>query len=176
MTHLHLHFADTGPDVCHFLREAFAPFPEVSVQTGNILAVAHGCVVSPANSSGYMDGGVDAAYRTFFGASFETKVRAAIQSQPNSELPIGSAIVVATNHHKIPFVIVAPTMTMPEFTDASVVRRAMGAVLRAWDRHQSQISDVFCPGMGAGVGGVSPQEAVSAMAQAYLAWKGDRTD
>ncbi|MBK8803320.1 MAG: macro domain-containing protein [Fibrobacteres bacterium] len=171
---MHLHFADTNPDVCHFLQVAFSPFPEVSIQTGNILDVAHGCVVSPANSSGYMDGGVDAAYRAFFGASFEAKVRETIQAQPNGELKIGSAIVVATTHHKIPFVIVAPTMTMPEFTDASVVRRVMGAVLRAWDRHQSQISDVFCPGLGTGVGGVSPQEAAISMAQAYLTWKDTR--
>jgi len=55
--------------------EAFRPFPEVTVQQGDLLAVAEHCVVSPANSYGIMDGGIDAEDRAFFGAQIDGQCR-----------------------------------------------------------------------------------------------------
>jgi hypothetical protein len=44
------------------LQQEFASFPEVSIVEGNILELAENCIVSPANSYGFMDGGIDLQY------------------------------------------------------------------------------------------------------------------
>lgn len=162
-----LHFVDQNRDVAKALEEAFAAFPEVSVSCGDILALAEVCVVSPANGYGYMDGGVDAAYRRHFGAKLEQKVREAIAARPEGHLPVGASLVVATEDKKIPFMIVAPTMLMPEAVEASHAARALRAVLRARSAHASLLPVVYCPGLATGVGGVSPEEAAAGMATAY---------
>jgi len=66
---------DTQPDLVERWRSAFAPWPEVTVRHGDILAVAHTAIVSPANSLGLMDGGIDALYIDYFGSSLQRAVR-----------------------------------------------------------------------------------------------------
>ena len=64
---MQLHLVDINSAVVDAWRSAFREFPEVSVQCNDLLAVAENTIVSPANSLGYMDGGIDAAYLEFFG-------------------------------------------------------------------------------------------------------------
>src|SRR5207249_1760867 len=111
-------------------KKAFGLFPEVSVKHANILDVAEHCLVSPANSYGFMDGGIDAAYRVFFGGQIERTVQDAIKQRPEGHLPVGSSLVVRTGHARVPFLIVAPTMVMPEAVESRNCYRAMRAVLR----------------------------------------------
>lgn len=162
-----LHFVDQDPDVVTALAKAFSAFPEVSISCGDIMRVAEICVVSPANSYGYMDGGIDAAYRLYFGQKLEAKIRDAIAARPEGHLPVGASLVVATDDKKIPFMIVAPTMLMPETVSALNSARAMRAVIRAQSLHASVLTSVFCPGLATGVGNVSPDEAATAMASVY---------
>ena len=70
-----LHLVDLDSNLVAAWREAFASCPEVAIDQANILQVARDCLVSPANSFGYMDGGIDAAYRDFFGPEIEHRVR-----------------------------------------------------------------------------------------------------
>jgi hypothetical protein len=64
---IELVLVDRAPTVVAALRQAFAEHPEVTVLGDNILSVAENTVVSPANSYGYMDGGVDRLYVEAFG-------------------------------------------------------------------------------------------------------------
>src|SRR5688572_12361259 len=100
---MRLHLVDCSVNVANALASAFQEFPEVTVRHGDILAIAEHCVVSPANSYGFMDGGIDAAYRAFFGREIERKVQDAIGRRPEGHLPVGSSLVVRTGHTRIPF-------------------------------------------------------------------------
>src|SRR5690349_7233705 len=104
---------DLSPEVVFAWTQTFAEFPHASFGCGNILKANVNALVSPANSFGFMDGGVDMAYRGFFGLSIERRVREIIGRQPGGQLPVGSALIAPTRHERITRVIVAPTMKTP---------------------------------------------------------------
>jgi O-acetyl-ADP-ribose deacetylase (regulator of RNase III) len=165
-----LHFVDINPAVANALAEAFKEHAEVEVSCGDILQVAHHCIVSPANSFGYMDGGIDARYLEFFGRSIQSTVQEAIQRRPEGMLPIGAALAVATGHVRIPYMIVAPTMEVPEEVRASHAGRALRAALRVLDREPVLADHVYCPGMATLTGRVPATEAAASMLSAYEHW------
>jgi len=167
---MNLHLIDINQSLVEQWRIAFAPFPEVSIACGDILSVAHHCLVSPANSHGFMDGGIDDQYRHFFGAQIERTVQEAMLRRPEQMLPVGASLVVPTQHERIPWLIVAPTMEMPEAVPAEHVGRALRAVLRLVRRHHELNGDVFCPGLGTLTGRVPPDMAAQEMALAYSNW------
>lgn len=153
---MNLHLVDFNADLVAAWKDAFRPFPEVSVQQGDLLEIATNCVVSPANSYGFMDGGIDAVYCGFFGRSIERTVREAIARRPEGHLPVGASLVVRTSHKRVPYLIVAPTMSMPEAVPSENCYRAMKAVLRIAGSEPDVGREVYCPGMGTGVGMVTP--------------------
>ena len=81
----------------------------VTVHRGSILDVAADAVVSPANSYGFMDGGIDALYVDHFGDDIQLRVRRQIHDHHAGELLVGMADIVETGHSAIPFLIAAPT-------------------------------------------------------------------
>jgi len=42
--------------------------------------------------------------------------------------------------------------------------------LRRAAEHAAQVSDLYCPGLGTGIGRIPPQHAAREMADAYRAW------
>ncbi|MGK9233841.1 hypothetical protein KXS07_20065 [Inquilinus limosus] len=93
--------------------KAFAGVDGVSVHRGSIFDVACDAVVSPANSYGFMDGGIDALYLDRFGVEVQTRLRRLILDRHHGELLVGSAEVVETGDPAQPFLIAAPTMRVP---------------------------------------------------------------
>jgi O-acetyl-ADP-ribose deacetylase (regulator of RNase III) len=85
----------------------------VEIHHCSILDVRCDAVVSPANSFGFMDGGVDAAYLRYFGPELQVQVKSRITERHHGELPVGAADIVETGDHQIPYLIVAPTMRVP---------------------------------------------------------------
>jgi O-acetyl-ADP-ribose deacetylase (regulator of RNase III) len=169
---LKLHLVDSDPLVVAAWTKAFEALPEVTIQCAELLSVAYNAVVSPANSYGFMDGGIDVAYIRLFGDRIETVVREAIARRPEGHLPVGAGLAVRTGHSRIPYLIVSPTMLMPEAVPSQNCYRAMRAVLRTASQDAEVSRAVFCPGLGTGVGGVSPVEAAKEMAEAFRDWKG----
>jgi O-acetyl-ADP-ribose deacetylase (regulator of RNase III) len=168
---MRLYLVDADATVAMALAEAFRAFPEVAVTHGDLLAVAQNTVVSPANSWGFMDGGIDATYRKYFGAAVEDKIREAIGRRQEGHLPIGASLVVPTGNARIPYLIVAPTMLAPEAIESQNCYRAMRAVLRVAESQEEIGRAVYCPGLGTGVGRVAPDDAAREMAQAYSDWE-----
>jgi O-acetyl-ADP-ribose deacetylase (regulator of RNase III) len=168
---LRLFLIDADPAVATALRIAFESFKEVAVSHGDLLGAAHTAVVSPANSFGFMDGGIDAAYRSFFGPGIEERAQSAINMRPEGHLPVGASLVVDTGNPRVPFMVVAPTMLSPEAVESMNCSRAMRAVLRVAGRDERIWPGLFCPGLGTGVGQVSPDDAARGMAKAYGDWK-----
>jgi O-acetyl-ADP-ribose deacetylase (regulator of RNase III) len=162
---------DQDPVVARALHDAFAGHPEVAVHCGDLLALAENTAVSPANGQGFMDGGIDRAYTAFFGMRIERDVQDAIGRRAEGCLPLGAALLVPTHHPRIPYLIVATTMLMPEAVDQDHAYRAMRAVLRTAALHPGVVSSIYCPGLGTGVGMVPAPAAATAMASAYADWK-----
>ena len=67
----------------------------VRVVEGDILSLDVLAVVSPANSYGFMDGGLDALYTRCFGPQLQQRLQRMIQEQANGELLVGQALLVS---------------------------------------------------------------------------------
>ena len=133
---------------------------------------AFDCLVSPANSFGMMDGGMDAAIVKFFGDSLMTKVQQHILDEFLGEQPVGTSFIVETGHPKHPFLAHTPTMRVPmSIAGTDIPYIAMWAMLLAVRRHnqhaERKINSIACPGLGTGIGRVPYNEAARQMALAY---------
>lgn len=166
-------------DLSDAWRRFCGEYPGVRVHTGSILDVACDAVVSPANSFGFMDGGIDALYLKRFGSELQQTVQAMIESAHGGELLVGSADVVDTGDTEIPYLIVAPTMRVPmilrETVNPYLAARAVFRLLRqglfshgrrAGAPIHDHIRCVAFPGLGTGVGQVSPNVCARQVAQA----------
>lgn len=87
--------------------------PNVEIFHGSILDLSVDAIVSPANSYGFMDGGIDLLYSHRFGWQVQAKLQKIIREKHYGELLIGQAEIVETDVSQIPFVISAPTMRVP---------------------------------------------------------------
>jgi O-acetyl-ADP-ribose deacetylase (regulator of RNase III) len=149
LTALDQQLFDAWSDVCGDL-------PCVETYRGSILDVSCDAVVSPANSFGFMDGGIDAAYKQHFKQDIEMSVRRAIWNEFHGELPVGCAVTVETVDASIPYLIAAPTMRVPMRLGPDTVNpylAARAALIAA--RLHPNIKAVAFPGMGTGIGRVT---------------------
>ncbi len=132
---------------------------KVEARKGNITQVEADCLVNAANSLGYMGGGVAGALKRAGGEEIE---REAVAKAP---IPVGQAVATTAGRLKARHVIHAPTMERPGGPSSpDKVRAATAAALRAAD--ECGCHTVVIPGMGTGVGGVSPRDAARAMVEA----------
>lgn len=145
----------------------FAAYPTVRVVHGSIFDSDANTLVSPANSFGIMDGGLDGKLRDYFGESVEKGVRERIREQFHGELPVGLAAVVETGHARHPYLISAPTMRYPADVSHTVnAYLATKATLHAAAAHPAQLS-IAIPGFCALTGGMSPTQVARQMRIAY---------
>ncbi len=139
----------------------------VTIQQGSILDVECDAIVSPANSFGFMDGGIDAIYLSHFGYDIQTRVQQHIIEHHHGELIVGNADVVETNDESIPFFIIAPTMRVPMILNDTVNPYLAARAIFNLVKHKSFVSGslkgeaisehiktVALPGLGTGVGRV----------------------
>lgn len=138
----------------------------VTTYHGSIFDVQCDALVSPANSFGFMDGGLDLAISEFFGWHVQEELQKQIQEKHHGELLVGMAEIVETNHPKIPYVISAPTMRVPMILKDTVniylAIRAVLLLVRSGKFEDGiaiadKVRTLALPGMGTGVGRVSPE-------------------
>ena len=149
--------------------EFFSNEKDVKIVEGDITKVICDAIVSPANSFGFMDGGLDYALSERFGWDLEKKLQQQIKELPEGELLVGQAILIDTCDNDIPFLISAPTMRIPtNFNiDTSInAYLAMKAILIKAES-DSRIMTVAIPGLCTGVGRMQPIIASRQMYQAY---------
>ncbi|WP_444933893.1 macro domain-containing protein [Microbulbifer sp. JTAC008] len=126
-------------------------------------------MVSPANSFGIRDGGLDLPIMGRLGFQVEDRVQARIKSDFHVELPIGSAVLVATSHENWPYLISAPTTRVPEDVsntlNAYYVFRAILNSVQLFNRSNSpeRINSILCPGLGTGIGNLSARRCTGHM-------------
>lgn len=140
----------------------------VSIHHGSILDLACDAVVSPANSFGFMDGGIDYLYSKFFGWHVQERLQELIRVRHHGELVVGAAEIVPTDHPQIPYVIAAPTMRVPmilrETVNPYLACRATLLLIKhgifssgphAGQPIHTAVQTIAIPGLGTGVGRVS---------------------
>jgi O-acetyl-ADP-ribose deacetylase (regulator of RNase III) len=170
---MHLILVDPATDLCAAWQKYFVDLPNVEIVAGKFERLTvFDCLVSPANSFGIMDGGVDAAITRFFGEQLMQRVQKRILTEFRGEQPVGTSIIVPTTHPKHPYLAHTPTMRYPMSllrTDAVYV--AMWAMLNAVANFNATaaqpIAAIACPGLGTGTGAVPALEGARQMALAY---------
>jgi O-acetyl-ADP-ribose deacetylase (regulator of RNase III) len=130
------------------------------------------CIVSPANSFGLMNGGLDKYLVEFFGKEVEDKVQQHILDCYAGEQPIGTSFIIETNHPKHPFLAHTPTMRIPERINGTdnpyLAMKAMLLAIKHHNRtHEKKIHSVACSGLGTMVGGFPASLAVQQMRIAF---------
>jgi O-acetyl-ADP-ribose deacetylase (regulator of RNase III) len=157
------------PDLVLAFTQKIAPYRGVQVGQGDLLRAAVDAVVSPANSFGFMDGGIDKAYLAFFGLGLQRRLQAVIASQYGGEMPIGEAVMISTGHSRITRMIAAPTMRTPtRIVGTDNAYLATRAALRCALAAEPPIARLGLPGMGTGIGAMDPFESAEQMRRAIV--------
>lgn len=147
-------------------RQVFEGLADVEPLQDDFFAHPADAMISPANSFGIMDGGLDAAIRAELGHHVQTRVQEIILADFHGELPVGAAVSVDTDHERWPHLISAPTMRVPEPVEFSLnAYLAFRAVLLLARREG--YASVVCPGLATGIGGMSGRRCAGQMRAAY---------
>lgn len=149
----------------------FGDCPDVQVIDGDILEQRADALVSPANSFGYMDGGLDLKISQKYGWGIEDRVRRRVLDDFAGEVPVGNALVVETGVTDFPYLISAPTMRVPMDVSATAnAYLAFRAILLEAQRFRSgskSVTSIACPGLGTGEGRMPPDRCAIQMRAAY---------
>ena len=169
---VHYRLRDVNLAVVTAWSECFADAPDVTVSHGDIFDEPADAIVSPANSFGFMDGGIDLAYSLRFGWELQARLQAQLHREHDGELPVGQAVVIETHDAQFPWLISAPTMRVPMDVSQSVnAFLAFRAVIRAVRQFNESavrpIQSLLCPGLGTAVGRMEPRACARQMRHAY---------
>ena len=147
---------------CPNVRVLATPFQDVP---------AYDVLVSPGNSFGLMDGGIDAAITAKFGDQLQKSVQQRIIERHLGEQPVGTCFLMPTGHSAHPWLAHAPTMRAPmDIRGTDNVYVAMLSMLSAVAealRNGQGIQSVLCPGLGMGYGRMPAHEAARQMRAAW---------
>ena len=128
----------------------------IFIEKGDLTKISCDAIVNPANSLGYMGGGVAGAIKRVGGYIIEKE---AVTKAP---IPVGMAVATTAGTLPCKFVIHAPTMKKPALNiDVNNVKLATKA---AFDLGvKLKLKSIAIPGMGTGVGGVPTNDAAKAI-------------
>ena len=128
----------------------------IVVKRGDLTQISCGAIVNPANSFGYMGGGVAGAIKRIGGIEIEKE---AVSKAP---IPVGTAVETTAGNLPCKYVIHAPTMEQPAMRiGIENVKLATKAALELGV--ELNLKTIAIPGMGTGVGGVPVEDAAKAI-------------
>ena len=174
---MNLTLVDLNPEVVQAWGKVFVDVEEVTVHQGSIFHYPCDALVSPANSFGHMNGGIDFAISNTLGWHVEKRLQDKLRKKHYGELLVGQAEIISTEHEDFPYLISAPTMRIPmSIPRTPNVYHAMRAILiLARDGHfdngekiGEKVKTIAIPGLGTGVGQVS---GLVCALQMRLAWE-----
>lgn len=164
---------DINPKMIAAWRETFEENPEVEIVHGSMIDQEVSAWVSPTNSGGRMDGGLDAVIKNFLGPGIEHSVRKQIGERYAGAMPVGHATCVSTGRPSPRFLISTPTMvaSSEDVSDTMNVALAAAAAFQAVHMqnavHAGSITSVALPGLGANTGRVPTEICADLMWTAY---------
>jgi O-acetyl-ADP-ribose deacetylase (regulator of RNase III) len=144
----------------------------VEVSCGDIFDINADAIISPANSFGFMNGGIDLVYTNYFGHELQKSLQSKIQTCFYGEIPVGLATIIETKNKNIKYLISCPTMRVPEDVSNTVnaylaFRAGLIEVINFNKNHKEKISSILCPGLGTLTGLISPDKCARQMKYAY---------
>lgn len=178
-----IYLRDINPGMTEAWSKWFDGIQDVEISTGDIFAGPKAdAIISPANSFGFMDGGIDLAYSIKFGWDLQKRLQKVLAEEHYGELPIGQAVIVPTENKDIPWCISAPTMRIPMFVMGTpnaylAFRASLIAVkehngwINSLDRvpkERELIGSILCPGLGTAVGRMPFDVCAKQMFYAYM--------
>ncbi len=133
----------------------------IEIELGDITAEEVDAIVNPANSYGFMGGGVAGAIKEKGGSEIEL---AAIEKAP---IPLGHAILTTSGNLRCKHIIHSPTMEQPgALTTIDNVKEATLAALKVAD--DGDLKTIAIPGMGTGVGQIPKDKAAKAILEVIV--------
>ena len=164
---LKIQLVDSNKEMCDAWNLAFKDCSNITIFNGDFFALPTDCVVSPANSFGFMNGGLDLAISDTLGWDVQGKLQQIIKEKYFGELLVGQAELIETSNKNIPYCISAPTMRVPLTLSNSVnVYLAAKAIFQLLQSNP-QIKTVTISGLGTGVGMVPFDICANQMKKAY---------
>ncbi len=163
---------DRNPALVKAWKRRFAHIPQVEASQGDIFDLQADAVISPANSFGFMDGGIDLVYSKRFGWHVQERLQERLRQEHDGELPVGLAVLVHTDDPHIPYCISAPTMRAPapvsNTLNAYLAFRAALRVALGFNRtHPGAITTILSPGMATATGQMDPDICAKQMLAAW---------
>lgn len=160
---------DTNTDLIREWNNAFKDVMdqhEITIVHGSIFTQPVNAIVSPGNSFGYMDGGLDYYITKLLGSDIQAKLQEHIKINTIGELLVGQAVLIETSHDTISHVVCAPTMRVPMPLGATSVNvyLAAKAIFSLMLNHRHLT--VAIPGLGTGAGRVPVEMCAKQMRQA----------
>ncbi|XP_064627406.1 uncharacterized protein LOC135487551 [Lineus longissimus] len=194
-------FCDIKDRMTTAWQEVFKDERDIEVHKGDIFkdGPAADAIVSPANSFGFMDGGIDMAYTRHFGWQLSERLQKVIRKDYDGEVLVGQAVIIPTfegepegddwsqynQGQMIKYLICAPTMRVPlNVSETANAFLAFKAVILAVNKHNANLKDnqekirsVLCPGLGTAVGKMPADRCAYQMLTAYqMFYKGELSD
>jgi len=111
---------DRNEEMCRQWNLYFKDCDDVVIHHGDFFSLKTDCIVSPANSFGFMDGGLDRIISNVVGWNTEMKLQKVISEKYSGELLVGQAELIETDYEQIPYCISAPTMRVPTILEDTV--------------------------------------------------------
>lgn len=158
---------DTNFEMCNQWRLYFGDCEDVIVFQGDFFGLKTDCVVSPANSFGFMDGGLDLVISKKLGWTIQEKLQKVIQEKYFGELLVGQSELIETDNLDVPFCISAPTMRVPLYINGTVNAYLASKSIFQILKNESRINTVTISGLGTGVGKLPYDICAKQMRQAY---------
>ena len=162
-----IQLADRNKAMCDQWRIQFEGCSDVVIHEGDFFDLPTDCVVSPANSFGFMDGGLDYVISMKLGWQVQEKLQNQINKKYFGELLVGQAELVETDYTPIPFCISAPTMRVPLILTESVNVYLASKAIFSLLLQEPRIKTVTISGLGTGVGRVPYDVCAKQMYNAY---------
>jgi O-acetyl-ADP-ribose deacetylase (regulator of RNase III) len=170
---LKCYLRDLSTDLVKAWQHYFADIAAVEIAAGEVFGVSADAIIRPANSFGFMDGGIDLVYSQRFGWHVQERVQSVIRDEHGGELAVGLAVMVRTDDESIPFCISAPTMRAPSPVADTLnaylaFRAALRAIKKVNEWHPNTIGSVICPGMATATGQMEPMVCAKQMHAAWM--------
>jgi O-acetyl-ADP-ribose deacetylase (regulator of RNase III) len=168
-------FCDRNPQIVTALRDAFMGIPYFEFIQNDINSLQADCIVSPGNSYGLMDGGVDRIINYCLDYISE-KVQKMIQYRYAGEQPVGTCMIVPVNSGpqttgKFKYLAHTPTMRTPKdistTCNAYIAFRALLTELIYHNRQYNDINTVVVTMFCSGAGKMNPVQSAQQMRMAY---------
>ncbi len=179
---IQINLVDRNQEMCDEWNKHFSNLNNVKVHCGDFFDLNPDCIVSPANSFGFMDGGLDAVITKKLGKQVQENAQNIIQEMYDGELLVGQSILVRTDNNLVPFCLISPTMRIPQkLKDSINIYLASKSIFlkikelenfynypKPFDYDDCEpLSSINISGLGTGIGGISFNECARVMKLAY---------